>query len=298
MRIIITIVFVILMVKCKPVKKAVTIPFIMINNLIAVEVMLNNEKRVFLFDSGSPSVILNSKYLTKNDTTHKDTISSKGVGGSISGMDIEQIEKLEFGGIIMENQDILTLDITHLEKALETNIEIYGLIGYELIKDYDLLFDYNKKELTLINPDFFTQYKNDELSDYKFTIVPFELESHIPIIKARIGKKEYSFGIDSGSETNLINSELLPSIITHLKHIEKNTLVGADKNSIEVTKGLIKKLFIGERQFKNVPTVFNDISHLNNGYNLKLDGLMGYELLSKQKTLISYRRKQMMLMVK
>ena len=280
----------------KPVKEIITIPFVMVGNLIAVEVMLNNKKRVFLFDSGSPNVILNSKYLKKNDTIHKKTISSsKGVGGSISGMDIEQIEKLEFGGIIMENQDMLTLDITHLEKALETNIEIYGLIGYELIKDYDLLFDYNKKELTLINPDFFTQYKNDELSDYKFTIVPFELKSHIPIIKARIGKKEYSFGIDCGAETNLMDGGLLPSMLTHLKHIEKDTLSGAGKNRIEVTKGLIKKLFIGERRFKNVPTVFNDISHLNNGYNLKLDGLMGYELLSKQKTLISYRRKQMIL---
>ena len=280
----------------KPKKEIITIPFIMIGNLIAVDVMLNNEKRVFLFDSGSPSVILNSKYIQTNDTINKKTIStSKGVGGSISGMDIKKVEKLDFAEIIIENQDVLTLDISHLEKSLETDIEIYGLIGYELIKDYDLLFDYNKKELTLINPDFFTQYKNDELSDYKFTIVPFGLESHIPIIKARIGKKDYSFGIDCGAGTNLMDGGLLAPMLTHLKHIEKDTLSGADKNRMEVTKGFIKKLYIGERRFKNVSTVFNDMSHLNNGYNLKLDGLIGYELLSKQKTLISYRRKQMIL---
>ena len=281
----------------KPEKEVITIPFIMIGNLIAVDVMLNNEKRVFLFDSGSPSVILNSKYIQTNDTVNKKTISSsKGVGGSISGMDIEEIKKLEFGGIIMENQDVLTLDISHLEKSLETNIEIYGLIGYELIKDYDLLFDYEKKELTLINPDFFAQYKNNELSDYKLTIVPFGLSSHIPVIKARIGNKDYSFGIDCGAETNLMDKELLAPMLTHLKHIEKDTLSGAGKNRIEVTKGLIKKVYIEKKRFKNVSTLFNDMSHLNNGYKLKLDGLMGYELLSKQKTIISYKRKEMILL--
>jgi hypothetical protein len=281
----------------KPEKEVITIPFIMIGNLIAVDVMLNNEKRVFLFDSGSPSVILNSKYIQTNDTVNKKTISSaKGVGGSISGMDIEEIKKLEFGGIIMENQDVLTLDISHLEKFLETNIEIYGLIGYELIKDYDLLFDYEKKELTLINPDFFAQYKNNELSEYKLTIVPFGLSSHIPVIKARIGNKDYSFGIDCGAETNLMDKELLAPMLTHLKHIEKDTLSGAGKNRIEVTKGLIKKVYIEKKRFKNVPTLFNDMSHLNNGYKLKLDGLMGYELLSKQKIIISYKRKEMILL--
>ncbi len=280
----------------KPKKEVITIPFIMIGNLIAVDVMVNNEKKIFLFDSGSPSVILNSKYIQTNDTVNKKTISSsKGVGGSISGMDIENIEKLEFGNIIMENQDVLTLDISHLENSLETNIEIYGLIGYELIKDYDLLFDYEKKELTLINPDFFPQYKNNELSDYKLTIVPFELSSHIPVIKARIGNKDYSFGIDCGAETNLMDKELLAPMLTHLKHIEKDTLSGAGKSCIEVTKGLIKKVYIEKKRFKNVSTLFNDMSHLNNGYKLKLDGLMGYELLSKQKTIISYKRKEMIL---
>ena len=62
---------------------------------------------------------------------------------------------------------------------------------------------------------------------------------------------------------------------------------------MEVEKGLLKKVIIGGKRFKNTKTVFSDISHLNNGYKLKLDGLMGYELLSKQKTLISYRRKEM-----
>ncbi len=278
----------------KPENETITIPFIMVGNLIAVEVMLNDEKKMFLFDSGSPKVVLNSKHISTNNTVNKKVISSsKGAGGNISGMDIEKLGKLEFGGIIMENQNVLTLDISHLEESLET--KIYGLIGYELIKDYDLLFDYENKEMTLINPDLYNQYKTEKLLNYELTIVPFNLSSHIPIIKARIGSKDYSFGIDCGAEANLMDDNLLAPMSKYLKHTETDTLSGADKNRIQVTKGFIKKTIIGGKRFKKMETVFNDMSHLNNGYKLKLDGLMGYELLSKQKTLISYRRKQMIL---
>jgi len=262
----------------------------------AVEVMLNNEKRMFLFDTGSPKVILNSKHLPKNDTIKHKTISSaKGAGGSISGMDIEKLEKLEFGGITMENQEVLTLDISHLEESLETDYKIHGLIGYDLIKDYDLLFDYEKKELTLISPDFFDQYKNKQLSDNKFTMVPFDLSSHIPVITTQIGGKDYSFGIDCGAEVNLMDDELLKPMSKYLKQTKTDTLSGADKKGTAVTIGLIKKVIIGNKKFKKVETAFNDMSHLNNGYKLSIDGLTGYELLSRQKTLISYHRKQIIL---
>lgn len=274
----------------QPESEIIEIPFTLIGKLIAVEVILNKTKRFFLLDSGSPKTILNAKYISSNDTIDKKSVSSvKGVGGSISGMDIEKVEALDFAGIKMENQDMLTLDISHLEKSLETDTKIYGLIGYDLIKDYDILLDYENKKLTLIKPDIFDEYNSKLWSKSKLTTIPFELTKHIPVITANIGGKDYAFGIDYGAESNLMKIELLKSMSKYLKNIETATLSGADKNSNEVTKGRIKKVMIGKKKFKRMTTVFSDISHLNNGYNL--DGLMGYEMLSKQKTLISYKRK-------
>ena len=275
----------------KPTREVISIPFYMVGRLIAVDVMLNNNKRTFIFDSGSPIVILNSKYIVKSDTIKRKTISSStGVGDNISGMDIEKVKAFEFAGIEMNNQDMITLDISHIEEALET--EIYGLIGYELIKDYDLLFDYDKKILTLINPDYFSQYKQENLSKNKLTVVPFELNSHIPVIKATIGEKEYNFGIDCGAEINLMDDDLFVSMKNFQKKVEMDTLWGANNDEIEVKSSIIKKTYIGGKKFKNMNTVFNDMSHLNEGYKLALDGLFGYEILSKQRTIISYKRKE------
>ena len=44
-------------------------------------------------------------------------------------------------------------DLSHLENGTE----VYGLIGYDVYRDYDLLFDYKGKTLTLIDPDWHGQ---------------------------------------------------------------------------------------------------------------------------------------------
>lgn len=123
----------------KPKNKRMSIPFFLVGKLIAVKALLDDVERVFIFDSGSPKVILNDNYIVTGDTLNQKKISStKGVGGSISGMDINSIGKLNFSGLIMENQEVLTLDFSNIEKK-QRGIQIHGLIGYELIKDYDLL---------------------------------------------------------------------------------------------------------------------------------------------------------------
>ena len=50
--------------------------------------LLNGQKRKFILDSGSPMVILNSKYI-EQDSTERKISSVEGVNGKISGMDIE-----------------------------------------------------------------------------------------------------------------------------------------------------------------------------------------------------------------
>lgn len=269
----------------------IEIPFYYAGKLIAVKVLLNGVYRTFILDSGAPRVILNSKYISKQDTTRKTISASKGVSGNISGMDIENVEQLDFYGIQLNNQEVITINMSHLEKSLET--KIYGLIGYDLIKDYDLLFDYENLKFTLINPAVYESYINENFANSSLQSVPFDLEGHIPVVKVKVGQKSYSYGIDCGAETNLINETLFESLKRHTKQIKVDELVGADNRPKKVKKGKVKETMIGNKSFKNLMTFFSDISHLNEGYKLNLDGLIGYEVLSKQKTIISFDRKEM-----
>jgi len=275
----------------KNTKDIIEIPFEMAGNLIMVDVLLNGKKRKFILDSGSPRVILNSAHISKNDAEHKTISSSEGVGGSISGMNIDKVESLDFSGIQLNKQEVITLDLSHLKEEL--GHEFYGLIGFEMIKDYDVIFDYEKQILTLITPNTYETYKNENFPNNQTETIPFELHGHIPIIKAEIDNKILTFGIDCGGEVNLIDESMFQALEKSTCKIETDELVGADNNKIEVKKGNIKKMTIGNKIFKKTPTVYSDISHLNTGHQINLDGLVGYPFLSQQKTIISFNRKEL-----
>ena len=275
----------------KPDNSIIEIPFNLAGKFIVVDVELDGEKKPFILDTGSPKVILNSKHMPGFDSNQKSISSTKGVNGNISGMDISKVNKLDFGGIQLVDQKVVTLDLSKLEEEL--GMEFYGLIGYELIKEFDIIIDYEKQVLIFIDPEVFDNYRIENLSDNTLEKIPFSLESHIPVVKVQIHGESYFFGIDSGAETNLIDNRLWTSLKQCVRDIGTDELSGAGPIMREVKTGKIKKTKIGNTEYKNLDTVFSDISHLNDSYKIKLDGIMGYELLSKQTTLISYHRKEM-----
>lgn len=59
---------------------------------------------------------------------------------------------------------------------------------------------------------------------------------------------------------------------------------------------LYSKSFINEAPKIFSPTIFSDISHLQDTKDLTVHGVIGYHVLYKQKILISYARKTLTLM--
>lgn len=268
-----------------------SVPFKKVGNLIAVEAKLNGITRTFLLDSGAPKLILNSAHIEKDTTLKKMKLgSAEGVGGQIS-MDIEPIESFDLNGIKMGAQDVISVDLAHLEK--ETKTTFYGLIGFEVYKDYDILFNYEDNTIVFIQPEAAEAYMSSQFKSKERTVVPMEMSSHIPVIEGYIKGKKYALGIDCGAETNLLDLTLVNELKKNCRKLKTDTLVGADKNAVETVSGQLAALEIGHVKFKHVETTFSDMSSLNQGYNLKLDGLIGYEILSKQPTLISYKNKKL-----
>jgi hypothetical protein len=269
-----------------------TVPFQRLGNLIAVEAELNGVKRLFIVDNGAPTLVLNSAHFQKDTTVQRKTISStKGAGGVITGMGIERINSFALPGISMDAQEVIAMDLSHLEAALET--EFYGLIGYEIYRDYDLLFDYPKNELTFIKPEATPNYLRANFPAKKVSEVPLALNGHIASVQTKIKGRFYNLGIDCGAESNLLDLSYQEALMRELTEVTTDTLKGADTNAIAIQSGKLKKMRIGNRQFKDTQTSFSDISHLNEGYDIKLDGLIGYEILSRQLTLLSYANKRM-----
>lgn len=270
-----------------PKDNVIQIPFERVRNLIKVEASLNGEKRPFLFDSGSSRLELNSKYTAQNEQ-HNSISNTKGVTDkNVSGMDIKKISHLNFVGIQITNQKVVTTDLSHLENIL--GAKIYGLIGYEMFKDYDLCIDYNNQMLTLIKPDYFESYQQTNLKNAKIVSIPIKMKGHIPVLEVSIQGQKLNLGLDSGAESNLIDYKLFHNLENNLKNVKTSDIMGIDKNSVKTKSGILKTLDLNGKRFKNLKTVFSDIDHFNTK-ELNIQGLIGYPILSKQKTIISYKR--------
>ena len=277
----------------KPQAKVITVPITLSkDNLIVTQAVINGEKHNFIIDSGCSSLYLNSKYFKEKEDKGTHVGTSKDVNGNISGgQDVIQVDSFDFNGICADSIKVMMSDLSHLENGTE----VYGFIGYDVYRDYDLLFDYRHKTLTLIDPDYTEAFLKDH--KYEYDEVPFEMSKvmrHIPLIKAQIDTVVLTFGIDSGAEDNLIDSGLWGQFKNNLKRATMTKLQGiSNGEGAEVHIGKLKRLKVGDKVFKNTQTVFNNISHLNPNKDERIDGLIGYEVLSRQKTLLSYRNKKL-----
>lgn len=268
-----------------------SIPFKRIGNLISVQTKLNGVSRTFLIDNGAPVFVLNSAHLGKDSTDNKLTLSNtKGAGGTISNVGVAKIESFDFGGISMDTQNVISMDLSHLEKATKTTF--YGLLGYDVYKEYDLFFDYKKNTITFIKPEATKDFLESNFKSKRQVEVPIEMEGHIAVVKGVINGKEYMFGIDCGAESSLFDIKLKDELKPNFRKLKKDKMGGADLNVVDIYTGKLDSMVIGGVEFKKTQTAFSDISHLNEGYNLKLDGLIGYDILSEQPTLISYVNKK------
>lgn len=278
----------------KPQAKVITIPITLTkNNMIATQAAINGEKHNFIIDSGCSILYLNSKYFRGNDDEEGARMSSsEDVNGKISGgQDVITVDSFDFNGIRANGIKVMASDLSHLEKGTD----VYGLIGYDVYKDYDLMFDYKKKTLTLIDPDYTETFLKER--KYEYDEVPFEMSKtmrHIPLIKAQIDTASLTFGIDCGAGNNLIDSKRWDEFESMLRRVKTTKLKGiSNDEGSEVHVGKLKSLKIGGKTFRHTQTVFNNISHFNRNKDERIDGLIGYEVLSKQKAILSYKNKKL-----
>jgi hypothetical protein len=261
----------------------IQVPFELRGGLIFVKVKVNGKPASFILDSGAPYLVL-SKRLNAKAT---DTLEGKGISGT---MQLQQVvvPSLEFGSMQLTDAPAIAMDMAHLEKLTKRPID--GLIGYSTLKEYELLLDYESKTMTLFRAG---------ATSYHTTIkpveeVPFELQAHIPVVKATIGTQTLYFGLDTGSEANLLDVASTARLsATDYKKGKANHITGANQGQVAVQDAYMKATHVNGHSYPNMHFVFSDISHLNQGYGLSIDGLLGYPFLSARKISVNYPKQKL-----
>ena len=232
-------------------RQIINIPFQNHKNAIIVDATANGISGKFVIDNGSPRLILNGKYFAADNNAVANLSNVQSFTGSISGMDITKITDFEFNGLTLNNADVLTADISHLEEYI--GCKLHGLIGCEIYKDYDLLFDYKNNIFSLIKPEITPSYIAANISAEETIEIPLEMFKHIAVLKGAIGGIELNLGIDCGATSNLLKHELFELLQSRLQNIRNEKVFGAS-DSKDVLKAEIDLITIGSKEFSNVRT--------------------------------------------
>ena len=183
------------------------IPFSRAGNLILIKAMADTTEGNFVLDTGAPGLILNITYF-RNYSTHVKAGETGGVTGSAESVQQTTIAELSFGPIKYKNVETDLTNLGHVENA--KGIKILGLLGMQLFKRFEIIIDYeaNLIYLHLISKRDKT-YQNEMLKDTSaYTIYPIEIFENKILTYLYSGGKKLKFIIDTGAESNVLDSRL------------------------------------------------------------------------------------------
>lgn len=118
-----------------------------------------------------------------------------------------------------------------------------------------------------------------ETSEETVSILDFEMHGGLILFKVEVCGQEKSFLLDSGA----------PSVILNQKVKESSAIFSTVEGDLRAEVGEIKELRIGNIIRTKVPTWFMDLSHIEHRLGVRIDGLLGADLLKSYDLLIDYK---------
>ena len=273
--------------KVQPEVKMVRIPVHRYGGLPIVTVIIDGQPCNMFFDTGSPIVVLNSKYFDHNIDGQVMGSGGRGVVGTGSVSGVHHVKSMDMGGVTLNETDIMTSVLSNLETV---GVPVHGILGQSYYKDFDVLFDFEAGEIVLLSPDTTYQWLLNE--GYRCQTVKGVKKGHLLTFDCQVGGVPVVLAFDSGAQTNLLASDWPQQHPSSVKGLKKDHLTGYGDGRASITKGKTT-LTLGGRKFKKLQTAFSDVSHLQESKGI--DGLFGCEVLAKQKMLVSYKRQELIL---
>jgi hypothetical protein len=269
---------------------SITIPLRRVGRLFLIESRIDDQIGNLIFDTGAMGLVLNKIYFRNHLVI--DDHSSSGVNGTISSVSNTTIDNLNISELKYKNIRADLTDLGHIEN--KRGVKILGLLGFSMIKGFEILIDINHSQLKLFKID----KKGDRVNarDNKFRadlMQPIETANNILFLKAIIGGKKLNFCLDTGSETNVISSRSSNQVLNTINITRRSSLQGSGSQNSDVLYGNMNNFTFGNHPFTEMETIITNLDALSDAYGVKIDGVLGYNFLNKGVICINLGKKQL-----
>ena len=239
------------------------IPFRLIDRLIVIEGKHKEKSGNFIIDTGSEKLLLNkvhfSNLIKKNNTINK----TSGILDYVDDPVEKRIQQLLFQDLIINNKRSDIIDLSHIEKSKK--VKILGIIGYNILKEYEIFIDMYLNQITLTKIDKSGRKLGDQRYLEKIVdSIDFNLKRHTIVLKGTINGKKLTFGLDSGAEFNQLNTKVSSKVLKHFYPKKRVKLYGASNKSIEVISGHLHRFKLSETiYFGPMTTMLTNLNSMN-----------------------------------
>lgn len=271
-----------------------SIPFSRAGNLILIRAKADSTEGNFILDTGAPGLVLNITYFRDYPVTTDHQEEQSGITGAVAAMKRTQVSKLSFA---CASSTLITADLVnlgHIENA--KGVKIFGLIGLSLLKRFEMIIDY---ENNLIHLSRASKKKNEAsenalLKDENaYHTIPFEYWNDKLVIRTVMAGKKLRFVIDTGAESNVLDSRLPDRIFENLEIVRRIKLTGAGSTKVDAVYGNLENMSIGDQSTGRMPFIITNLEKSCLSDASCIDGILGFDFLSLHKIGFNFVKNKM-----
>jgi predicted aspartyl protease len=172
-------------------------PIFRIGSHIFAKAKLNGDEKYWVIDSGAGSTVIDTEYAKSRMLPELGKSKAMGANGPVE-ISIYSIPKLVINDYGIENVSVIGFDVYGLFKK-KYNIEVAGILGFNILSKYVVKVDYSGMTMTLFGPSAF-KYKG---SGNK---IDFQMFNNIIMVPLKVNNKyEGMFALDTGASTSAFN---------------------------------------------------------------------------------------------
>ncbi|HLT34008.1 MAG TPA: hypothetical protein VKZ98_09480 [Aquaticitalea sp.] len=269
------------------------IPFKLIDHLIVVEAELLDQKGNFIIDTGSETLILNKVHFKTFEPYYRKSKETAGVINLVDNPLERQLKEFVIQNLKLTNKTSDVIDLSHIEKTKK--MHLLGIIGFNILKDYEIFIDMHLNQITLSKVD--SKGNTLDKNVYLETIVDsvdFKLKNHTIVLETYVDSYKLNFGLDTAAEYNQVNKRLNKKILKFFLPMRRLTLSGASGANIQVLAGKLHRVKLSETVFfAPMETVLSNLNYMNEAFGTSLDGILGYEFFKQKRTIINYQKEKL-----
>lgn len=270
-----------------------------VGSLILIPVQINGSVPLnFVVDTGSPyTIITNIEAINYFNLNKGKPIKISGLGKNSHRLDayLSHNNTIKVGDAASNSTDIVLLFEKDFDLSSRFGVPIYGIIGYDLLKEFVVEVNYTKEKVSFYKHGFFYKKKSRKLN--KFEEIPMKIERKKPYLNldSEIDgiHLDLKLLIDTGSWDAVWLFENQKENI-NIPNLHIDDYLGFGLNGeIHGKKSRINVLEFGSNKIENPTASFPDSTSVANIRRLDRNGTLGSEILRRFTTIYDYKNQKL-----